>query len=277
VASLFVLSLRVACNDDVGQVASVLATLTALGDDVASRRAKLPFALAAIHANSWELELDARSAETAATVRTSALGRLFARVAELAQSPVPADREDASLVLFVSLSSGCCGEKGFEAFSKQWLTAASAGLAQRNSWEVRGRACASIALLIHGLHAIGKDSHVGREMTAAIASNMTHVTRVMEGGVGDGAGYEAGPSGIRRTVDPLCAAAMAHCLSLWRALLVFSPQVVRSYAHKLTMRCLADLDSPVVELSALCQQCLSLLSYQASLLPPLLAVRPPIL
>ena len=243
-------------------MASVLACLVVLDADVAPRRAKLPFILDALRNNRWELELDARAAETAASIRASSLGKLFSRLSDMAQSPVGADRDDAALVLHTCMAAGCCGEKALDAFGKQWLGSAAALLTLRNSWEARGRACAIIAFVLHAVHAIGKDSHAGREATATIAGLMVHVVRVLEGeaAAGDAPAPASTPA---RHADPnVVSAAVAQCLELWRALLVFSPQVVRSHAHKLTARCLQELDSPCAELSTACQQVLALLAHQ---------------
>jgi hypothetical protein len=243
-------------------MATVLHALTLLSEGSASRRAGLPFLVASLQANGWELELDATTAETAAGVRASPLGRLFARVAELAQSSIPSEVEDAAVVLATCMASGACGEKGLEAFWKQWVVCVTAFLQPRQGWAARGRGCSCFAFILHAVHAVGKDTHVGREVGAALTGLLPSLVRVL-----DAAGDEAGVPLSSRAPDASTAAlGTALCLEAWRALLVFTPQAVRPHAHRLTARCLADLDCTRGNvLSTLAQECLALLCYQVRL------------
>lgn len=221
--------------------------------------------VASLQANGWELELDAAAAETAATIRASPLGRLFARLAELAQSSVVAEVEDASTLLAACMAAGACGEKGLEAFWKQWTTCVTAFLLPRQGWTVRGRGCSCFAFILHSVHAVGKDTHVGREVSGALTGLLPSLVRVLEG-----AGAEVGEAAGGRAPDAAAAAlGTALCLEVWRALLVFTPQAVRPHAHRLTARCLADLDwTRGGVLSEVAQQVLALLCYQVRALAP---------
>ncbi len=220
-----------------------------LSEGTPTRRAALPFLLQALAANACELELDARAAATAATLRASGLGRLFARVCEMAQSPVATEVEDASVVLAACMAAGACGDRGLEAFAKQWLASVTAFLLPRHSLAVRGRGSACAAYIVHAVHAVGKDTHVGRETSAALVGLLPSLVRVLEAPVGPAA-------------PDADAAGVAQCLEAWRALLVFSPQTVRTHAHRLTSRCLAALDSRHALLAGRAQECLALLCHQ---------------
>ena len=219
--------------------------LGALNEVEAVRSARVPFLVKLLSENAAEVRVQVEMVATAATAKGSAVGRLYAKIAELSQSSSVSERMDAATVLHACMNAGCCCGAALEAFSKPWVTAITACLGQRNPGVIKALGCKCFVHIIRGIHVLGRDTHCGREVMAALQGQLTSLLRVLDG------------SG-----DAQDSPSTAACLEAIAALLTYTPQTLRSQAPRITAKCILLLDHADAALSQLAHTVLALLCTQ---------------
>lgn len=220
--------------------------LAALGEREPARGAQLPFALSMLEHNPWELRVTAEGVATAASAKGSGVGRLYARVAELSAEASPSSKLDAVTVLHACFNIVGCVPLAIEAYHRPWLSVVTNGVAVKNAGPLKALACNCLIHLLRGVHAMGTDTHTGREVTAALKSQVSAIVRVAEAEEGS---------------DAPALLAAVQCFS---AFLTYTAPSVRTdgAAGRMTKICLRNLDSPNSLLARQCHTVLAMLCLQ---------------
>lgn len=226
-------------------VAALLEALSEAGD---ARQARVQFALQLLEVDCREVRVHG-AAGGAPAARGSALGRLYARVVELALTPSDDNKVVAATVLSTCLHLGAGTATGFDAYGKQWLSATGAFLAPRCPATVRAMGCQCYHILLQDAHAVGRDTGPGRDVVASLVSMLPSVWRSLE------------------DAASACPALATAAVQALHTALSCAHQSVRPFAAKLTWVCLQGVEHSVPEYAHACRACLALLSYQLPDLP----------
>lgn len=153
---------------------SVLDSLLAvLGEEDPAGGTGLAFALSSLLINPSDIRPRAGDLTTAGSAKGSPIGRLYGRLAELGQSAGRPGKFAAIMALNGCLEAGGCTPAALEAFQRQWLGIVTTCLTARAAQGVpRALACSCYSHILRGVHAAGRDTHVGREVMASLTSSI---------------------------------------------------------------------------------------------------------